>query len=136
MEPINLMGGTVLTAEDLKSRAMTRLAAQGLGMAERLANVERMAYAQAGLYTPSPAIQAQMDAIGQMLKAEELVYEQEKADTALLAETIDYEAAQRRLALPVAGDDLDTAERASAQAVIDSVAAEVAALVAQRAANA
>lgn len=140
---IDLKGSEILSAEDLKSRAMTRLAAQGLGLAERLANIERAVYALRGEYTPSAVDEAQIKAIGAMLLAEEAVYLQEKSNTALLAETISYEAAQARIALPtlVVGSevtqemvDADTAERAAQQAIIDQAGAAVVELAADRAA--
>lgn len=130
---IDLMKNTVYSLEDLKSRAITRLAAHGLGLAERLANVERMVYAHAGAYVPTAEVQAQIAAVGQMLIAEESVYEQEKADTLLLAAAIAYEQAGHRLALPVVdGDEADVAARQAARAVIDGAAQGVADLVALR----
>lgn len=138
---IDLMSNTVYSLEDLKSRAMTRLAAHGLGLVERLANVERMVYAHAGAYLPTAEVQAQITAIGQMLIAEEAVYEQEKADTLLLAETLAYESAVDRLALSalvVGGEitqeqvDFDTDQRATAQVVVSGASQAVVALAAAR----
>lgn len=149
---IDLNGNTTYTAEDLKSRWQARLAAQGLGLAERLANLERMVYTLSGFYKPSAIEQAQMQAIGTMLQAAEAEWQQEVSDNALLIATLEYEVAQKRLALPALlvadyppvdngqGGTIenpaitnDKEQRTAAQAIITAAPITVTALVAQRA---
>lgn len=139
MEAINLLTmQRVLSREDLKSRACARLAADGLGLQERLANVERVAFMAAGLYTPDAATLAYLQSSAARLISEEATYNQEKSDMALLENVLAYENSQARLAQPAltqddAGYDADVAERAAAQSVIDSASQSIITLSAQRA---
>lgn len=131
------------TKEDLKARAMSRLSEQGLGLAERLANLERIAYYQLDPVRWPLADRMQVDAIGDALLQVDAEYTQECTDSRTLFEVLSVEAAQTRLAIPELmlsstatqeQVDADSAERASAQAVIDSASAEVMAVVMARSA--
>ena len=136
---IDMNGNETYSKEQLKARAMARLSESGLGLAERLANIERIAY---GLLDPighpleDPE---QVAAIGALLSTIEEAYEKDISDNALLESALAYEAAEARLAAPALtvtdypdvpdGETgkavrnpvlvLDDSERAQAQAITD-----------------
>ena len=89
------------TKEELKARAMSRLSERGLGLAERLANVERIVYSLLDPAGHAIADKAQVAAIGAALATAESGYNTEVSDNAKLATVLEYEAAVTRLAEPV-----------------------------------
>jgi len=149
---IDMMGNTTYTKEELKARAMSRTAMAGLGLAERLANIERIAYHLLDPKKHPLADPAQVAAIGDMLALQEADYDKEVADNDALKLALEHEAARDRLALPplnpndypdVIDPDTgspvrnpalveDDAERAAAQSVIDSASAGTIQLVTDR----
>jgi hypothetical protein len=88
-----------------------------------------------GQYTLTADEQAQLQSYAAASFAAGTDADQARADMALLRRTWAVEAAQARLAQPVAdpADDQDTAERAAAQAVLDAAAPDALALASQRA---
>jgi len=155
---IDLMSNKTFTADQLKARAMARLSEQGLGLAERLANVERIVYSLLDPSGHALSDPTQVADIGAALATAESGYVQEAKDNALLIATIEHEAAVGRLAQPAllvadypkvdaidattgkpTGTKTDApeivadkAERKAAQATVKAVTAPVKALVAKR----
>lgn len=127
--------------EELKARAMSRLSERGLGLAERLANLERIAYHLLDPVAHPLVDRSQVDIIGAMLTAVEAGYNVECADNVKLESALAYEVAERRLAWcvlvlsdTVTQEDVnrDAAERAAAQAIITGASIETVNLVVSR----
>jgi len=97
---IDLMGNTTYTTEELKARAMARLSEQGLGLAERLANLERIAYSVLDPTGHPITDAAQVAGIGAALTAVEDSYKAEFVANGKLLTVIGYEKAQARVAVP------------------------------------
>ena len=139
------------TDEELKARAMARLSAQGAGLAERLANVERLVY---NLFDSDkyPLTKKEIvDTLGDILVAADAEYDAEKEQNKRLVKAVEYEQAQRRLAEPEKSKEdfpdvenseggvvenpeiaRDRQEREAAQRVIDTADASTIALVTLR----
>ncbi|MDD5611986.1 MAG: hypothetical protein PHF75_02980 [Gallionella sp.] len=132
---IDLMGNTTYTADELKARSMSRLAAGGLGYPELVAMLCRAVFALRGEYSLDATTDAQITGIGQALTAEEQQYVDEIKDNDLLKQCLHYEDAQARLSwAATTGSATDAAERAAAQAVVDAAPAPVSTLASTRAA--
>jgi len=155
---IDLLSNETFTTDQLKARAMARLAESGLGLAERLANVERVVYSLLDPSGHALSDPVQVAGIGAALAVAEGDYVQEANDNALLIATLKHEAAVDRLARPAllvadypkvdyidpltgkpTGTKIDApeivadkAERKAAQATVKIVSAPVKALVAKR----
>ena len=80
-----------LSKEQLKARAMSRLSESGLGLAERLANMERLAYYLLDPKAFPISDMAQCRAIGGILTQVEKEYTAECADNETLRVVIAYE---------------------------------------------
>lgn len=130
---INLMGHDVWSEADIVSRTEAMVRSQVSTTDERIIN-RKMQGAMLGQYTLSAQEQEEVERFARVTHEAQAAGAAARADMALLQGALDVEAAQRRLAQPLGEptEEVDSAARAAAQAVVDAASQEVLALVALR----
>lgn len=128
---INLMGHDVWSEADIVSRTEAMVRGVVSATDERIIN-RKLQGAMLGQYTLSIQEQEEVERFARVTHEAQAAGAAARADMALLQGALNVEAAQRRLAQPVADPAEDDAARAAAQAVVDGASQEVLALVALR----
>lgn len=130
---INLMGHDVWSEADIVSRTEAMVRSQVSTTDERIIN-RKLQGALLGQYTLSAQEQEEVERFARVTYEAQAAGVAARADMALLQGALAVEAAQRRLAQPVAdpAEEGDDAVRAAAQAVVDAASPQVLALVALR----
>ncbi len=129
---INLMANDIWSEADIIRRTEAMIRSEFSLDVETILN-RKVLGISIGTYTPTDADLAEIARYDQVAKAAQAAGVAARVDMALLLQTMDYEKAMRRLALPpIEDDEQDAAERAEAQAVVDAASQEVVDLYALR----
>jgi len=96
---IDLTSNRTFTPSELKARSISRLQ-ESIGYEELIAALARAVFALRKDYTLTPEADAQLKGVATLMATEEAEWVKEIADNDALSLAIEYEQAERRVALP------------------------------------